>query len=147
MTNPQMFPQPMMMPMPMMQQPPNQRQMPVVVQAAFRYLEHVHEVEDTEYVGVPGTDTQPGSVEAMVGRELTEDEERAKLRALEVLQTYFSGDLAPEEANPDRPLQLLINTDVAAKMLHEEMMKKAKIQGQPNPMPDWAGGVDPDETT
>ena len=138
MNMPQMFPQPMIPQMPMVYQGQLPRQMPVVVQAAFKFLEHVHGVEDTEYVGVPGTDTQPGAVEPMPGRELSEDEDRAKLRALEVLQNYFSGDLPAEEVHPDRPLQLVINHKVAAELLHDEMKKKATAEGLPDPMPDFA---------
>ena len=135
----QMFSPPMMFPMPMPQQQ-QQHQMPVVVQAAFKYLEHVHLVEDSEFIGVVGTDVEPGHVETMKGRSLNKDEERARLRALEVLQNYFAGDLPADEVNPDRPVQLLVTTEVAARMLHDDMAKKAKVEGQPDPMPDWAGG-------
>jgi len=147
MQNQNMFPPPMMYPGPMMGQGPmpNQRQMPVVVQAAFKYLEHVHNVEDNEYVGVPGTDTQAGSVETMKGRKLNGDEERAKVRALECLQTYLSGDLPAEEENPDRPLQLLIDHRVAAELLHNEMKKKAQEEGVPPP--DWIVGLGPPPPT
>ena len=117
------FGQPMMMMMPQPPAPP-MRQMPVVVQAAFKYLELCHEIADPDYVEVPGTDTQPGSVETMPGRDLDDDEGRAKVRALEVLQTYMAGDLPQEEVAPDRPLQLIVTPEAAQEIMRKEMGKK-----------------------
>jgi hypothetical protein len=79
-------------------EPPRQlEQPPQVIEQAFRFIEVCLDVTEAEHHVVQSREMDSISAELVTtkGRELRPEENRTRLAALQLLERYFGGDLAP----------------------------------------------------